>query len=67
MLTGWKTLDTQNNSLTVDPSEEEGLDNRYTDNGGDTILSLKQVICVLKDNSHTKAMFWMLNYFYLSR
>jgi hypothetical protein len=30
MLAGWKILDTQNNSLTIDPSEEEDLDERAT-------------------------------------
>jgi len=28
MLAGWKTLDKQNNSLIIDPSEEEDLDDR---------------------------------------
>jgi len=28
MSAGWKTLDTQNNSLTIDVSEDEDLDDR---------------------------------------
>jgi len=37
-------LDTQNNSLTIDLSEEEDLDDRLRDYWTDTIVRPKQVI-----------------------
>jgi hypothetical protein len=44
MLVRGKISDTQNNSLTVDISKEENLDDHKTDDKTDTILRQKQVI-----------------------
>jgi len=41
---GWKILYTQNNSLAVDLSKDEDLDDRYRDNWMDTVVRPKQLI-----------------------
>jgi len=43
MSAGWKTLDTQNNSLTIDLSENEDLDDDYRDYWADTDVMPKLV------------------------
>jgi hypothetical protein len=44
MLEARKTLDTHNNSLTNDLSEEDDLDDYYKDHKMDTVVRQKQVI-----------------------
>jgi len=44
MLPGWKTLDTQNNSLNTELLEDKDLDNHSRDCYTDTIMILKQMI-----------------------
>jgi hypothetical protein len=43
-LVGWKTLDTQNNSLIIDLWEDEDLDDHERDHWMDTVVRQKQVI-----------------------
>jgi hypothetical protein len=45
MLAGWKTLDAQNNSLTIYLLEDEGVDDHQRGYWMDTVVRQKQVIC----------------------